>query len=338
MKKMMISALMLAFLAALALPALSGGAAAGQPKYLLRYNHVHSENDPYHKAWLAWADAVFKRTNGDVKIDVYHSAQLGIEEDIIEQMRAGAPIAQNSDAARMGNYVKPFAVMNCPYFVDNLEEVGKLNNLPIVKEWKKELEDKYGIHILSFYYVQGFREFLTNVPIKKPEDLKGLRIRTAPAPAWQESVRALGAVPVAMPYTEVYSGIQTKAVDGCENVYVASYHSSMFEVLKYVGETNHILLLNFSITSADWFKSLPPEYQTILDEECQKAGKDVSYQIQDTLAAEAKAKLKEKGMTIINADELDMAAFREAGKKAYEVLGLTDVRKAVYEQMGKKMP
>ncbi len=313
-----------------------GAAWAGQPKYVLRFNHVHTESDPYHKAWLAWADAVKQRTNGEVEIQVYHSAQLGVEEDIIEQMRSGAPIGQNSDAARMGNYVKEFAALNCPYFAESLDEVEKLNELDIIKGWKKRLEDEHGIHILSFYFVQGFRHFLTNVPVHKPADLNGLRIRTAPAPAWQESVRALGAVPVAMPYTEVYSGVQTKAVDGCENVYVASYHSSMYEVLKYLTETGHILLVNFSITSAEWFKSLPPEYQKIIDEECQKAGKKVSYDIMNKYSEEAKQEMKKKGMTIIEQKDIDMDAFRKAGLKAYEVLGLMDVRKAVFEQMGKK--
>jgi TRAP-type C4-dicarboxylate transport system substrate-binding protein len=251
-------------------------------------------------------------------------------------MRAGAPIAQNSDAARMGNYVPEFAALNCPYFVETLEEVEKLNELQIIKDWKKRLEDEHGIHVLSFFYVQGERHFLTNVPVKKPADLAGLRIRTAPAPAWQESVRALGAVPVSMPYTEVYSGIQTKAVDGCENVYVASYHSSMYEVLKYLSETGHILLMNFSVTSAEWFKSLPEEYRKIIDEECQNAGKRVSYAIRDKYSAEARDAMKAKGMTIIPAAEIDLDAFREAGKKAYEVLGLTGVREEVYRQLGKK--
>ena len=332
MKRIVLCMCALALIAVL----FSGAVQAGQPKYVLRYNHVHTDNDPYHQAWLEWSDAVFKRTNGDVKIEVYHSAQLGVEEDIIEQMRSGAPIAQNSDAARMGNYVKEFAAMNCPYFVETLEEVEKLNELDSVKAWKKELEEKQGIHIFSFFYVQGYRNFLTHIPVHKPADLAGQRIRTAPAPAWQESVRALGATPVSLPYTEIYSAVQTKAVDGCEDVYVASYHTSMYEVLKYVVETQHIMLMNFSITSAEWFNSLPKEYQEILDEECQKAGKKVSYDIINKLSAEAKQNLKDKGMTIIEAKDLDMDAFREAGKKAYEVLGLLDVRKSVYEQLGKK--
>lgn len=309
---------------------------AGEPKHVLRFNHVLAETDPFHGAYQEWAEAVAKRTNGDVKIEVYHGAQLGVEEDIIEQIRAGAPIGQNTDAARMGNYVKDMAVMNCAYFVETLEEVERLNDLALIKDWKKELEDKHGIHIFSFYYVQGLRHFLTNVPIRKPADLAGLRIRTAPAPAWQESIRAVGAEPVSIPYTEIYPAIQTKAVDGAENVYPATYNSGMFEILNHLSETGHILLINFSITSASWFKSLPPEYQKILDEESQNAGKRISYAIRDKFVPEAKENLKKKGMTIVEAKDIDLNAFREAGKGVYERLGLVDVRKAIYDQMGKK--
>ncbi len=313
-----------------------GLAQAGQPTYTLRFNHVHTPNDPYHQAWLDWGEAVFQRTNGDVKIEVYHSAQLGVEEDIIEQMRAGAPIAQNTDAGRMGNYIPEFTVMTLPYFVETLEEIDQLNRLPIVQEWKKRLEDEFGIHILSFNFVQGLRHFVTNKPIYKPADLNGLRIREAPAPAWQEASRSLGATPVAIPYTEIYSAIQTKAVDGCENVYVATYNSSLYEVANYLSETGHVLLNNFSVTSADWFRSLPEEYQKIIDEECDKAGRKVSLEIENQYSAEAKQLLIDKGMKIVPESEIDKDAFREAGKQAYAALGLVDARKAVYEQLGKQ--
>src|SRR5690606_25286849 len=107
------------------------------------------------------------------------------------------PVGQNTDSARMGNYVPEIAVMNGPYFVESLEEVWALNDLPMVQEWIDKLANEYGIRVLSFNWVQGFRHFMTNKPISKPADLAGLKIRTPPAPIWQESVRALGAVPTA---------------------------------------------------------------------------------------------------------------------------------------------
>lgn len=92
-------------------------------KYVLKFNHVLTDKDPYHEAYLKWADAVAERTNGGLTIEVFHSGQLGIEEDIIEQIRAGANVGQNTDSARLGNYVPDIAVMNAPYFVESVEEV-----------------------------------------------------------------------------------------------------------------------------------------------------------------------------------------------------------------------
>ncbi len=325
------------FLAVMAMTTLVAGTAwAGQPKYVLKYNHVNTPTEPYHLAWVEWAKKVAERTNGEVQIEVFHSAQLGVEEDIIEQMRMGAPVGQTSDPARMGNYVKEFAMMNLPYFVDSLDEIEKLSQLDSVKKWQQQLEDEYGIHVLSFFYCQGFRQLYSNVPVTKPADAAGLRIRAAPAQAWQELVRSLGGTPVAIPYVEVYSAIQTKAVDGTENGYVPGYHGSMYEVCKYINETNHLLQINTCVTSAEWFRSLPEEYQKIIDEECQAAGKKVSYEMVNELSEKYKQMFKDKGVTIIDGDQIDVEAFKANSVKAYEALGLLEARNAVYKELGKQ--
>jgi TRAP-type C4-dicarboxylate transport system substrate-binding protein len=160
-------------------------------KYVLKFNHVLTTQDPYHAAFLKSAEAVSARTNGNLKIEVFPSAQLGVEEDILEQIRQGANVGQNTDAARLGQYVPAIAVMNGPYFVETLDEVQKLNTLPSVQGWMAELEKTQGFKVLSFMWVQGFRQMLTNKPVRKPSDLSGLRIRTPPAPIWQESIRAI---------------------------------------------------------------------------------------------------------------------------------------------------
>ena len=191
-------------LAVLAL-ALAAGGAQAQAKHSLKFNHVLGPKEPYHQGFLDWAKAVEARTKGGLKIDVFHSSQLGKEEDIIEQIRQGANIGQNTDSARMGNYVPGIAVMNGPYFVETLEDVAKLRKAPTVVKWQEELATKFGLKVVSFNWVQGYRHFFTNKAVRKPEDLKGLRIRTPPAPIWQESIRALGATPVAMAFTEMLS-------------------------------------------------------------------------------------------------------------------------------------
>src|SRR5687767_4539985 len=307
-------------------------AAYAQQKHVLRFNHVLGPKEPYHDGFLAWAKAVEARTKGGLKIDVFHSAQLGKEEDILEQIRAGANIGQNTGSARMGNYVPGIAVMNGPYFAETLEEVAKLRQAPTVVKWNQELATKFGLKVLSFNWVQGYRHFFTNKAIRKPEDLKGLRIRTPPAPIWQESIRALGATPVAMAFTEMYPGLQQKAIDGVELVYNNIPGGRFYEVLKFANETKHIMLINFEVVSAKWFDGLPKDYQQILVEECDKAGEATSRQI-FKLEAEVEQQLKGRGMTIVK--DPDLAAFRKAGEKAYEVLKIQDAKRQVHKEIGK---
>jgi tripartite ATP-independent transporter DctP family solute receptor len=311
-----------------------GTPAFGQQKYVLKFNHVLGQKEPYHQGFTNWAKSVEEKTKGGLKIEVFHSAQLGVEEDIIEQIRAGANIGQNTDSARMGNYVPGIAIMNGPYFAENLEEVAKLTKSPTIKGFLDDLANKYGLKILSFSWVQGYRHFFTNKPIRTPEDLKGLRIRTPPAPIWQESIRALGATPVALAFGEMYPALQSKVMDGVELVYNNIPAGRFYEVLKYVSETRHIMLVNYEAISAKWFNTLPPNYQKILVEECDKAGIETSKLIMEKLEKEVKADLIKRGMIVV--DNVDLAAFKKAGEKAYEVLKIADVKDKVFKEIGKK--
>ncbi len=327
---MMVAVFMVLFLAI----AFYGTPAFGQQKYVLKFNHVLGQKEPYHQGFTNWAKAVEEKTKGGLKVEVFHSAQLGVEEDIIEQIRAGANIGQNTDSARMGNYVPGVACLNGPYFAENLEEVAKLTKAPTIKGFHDELANKYGMKVLSFSWVQGYRHFFTNKPVRNPEDLKGLRIRTPPAPIWQESIRALGATPVALAFGEMYPALQSKVMDGVELVYNNIPAGRFYEVLKYVTESRHIMLVNYEVISSKWFNALPADYQKILVEECEKAGIETSKLIMDKLEKEVKADLIKRGMIVV--DNVDIAAFKKAGEKAYEVLKIADVKNKIFKEIGKK--
>ncbi len=319
-----------------AMPVFGGGQKESGPKqYVLKFNHVLSPQDPYHPAFLKWAEAVAAKTGGNMKVEVFPSAQLGVEEDILEQIRQGANVGQNTDSARLGNYVPDIAVMNAPYFVETVEEVQKLNTLDTVKGWKAELEKSQGFKVLSFLWIQGFRQIIANKPVRKPADLAGLRIRTPPAPIWQESIRAIGATPVALAYGEVYPGIQTKVIDGAELSFTAAFNMKFYEVAKFMSETAHILLVNFEVISSKWFNALPADYQKILQEECDKAGLEVSRSYMEVLDKKNAEEMKAKGVTIVGKSEIDMAAFRAAADKAYEKLNLKAVRDKIFKELGK---
>src|SRR5918993_1426864 len=300
--------------------------------FTLRLNHVLAPSEPYHQGFQTWARRIDERTNGGLKMQVFHSAQLGVEEDIIEQMRQGAAIGQNTDAARLGTYVKGLAVMNGPYFAESLEDVDKLSRAPTVQQWQEELASQHGLKVVCFDWVQGYRHFFTNKPIRKPTDLSGLRIRTPPAPIWQESIRALGAAPTAMAFGEMYPALQQQAIDGVELVYNNIPGGRFYEVLKHGNETKHIMLINFQVVGSKFFDSLPAEYQTVLVEECKRAGRETSEKILTSEQA-VKAQLKTRGMTIV--EDPDLAAFRAAGEAAYAKLGIADAKKAVHAEIGR---
>jgi TRAP-type transport system periplasmic protein len=175
---------LLASTAGLALGLALATGATAQETYTLRFNHVLGPGEPFHAGFTKWAERVAERTDGGLTIEVFHSAQLGVEEDIIEQIRQGANIGQNTDAARLGNYVPGIAVVNGPYFVDSAEQAFKLADLPTMQAWQDELASQHGLKVVCFDWVQGFRNFFTNGPIRTPDDLAGLRIRTPPAPIW----------------------------------------------------------------------------------------------------------------------------------------------------------
>jgi len=300
--------------------------------FVLRFNHVLAPTEPYHQGFLDWAAAVEERTNGGLKIEVFHSAQLGREEDIIEQLRMGANIGQNTDSARLGMYVPAIAVLNAPYFLDTIDEVIKLRDLPIVQDWIRQLELKFGIKVLSFNWIQGERHMVTDRPIRTPQDLAGLRIRTPGAPIWVESVRALGATPVALPFGEIYAAMQAGAIDGAELVYRNVAGMNLFEVASHLSETRHILLINFSIVGRAWFDSLPEEYQKILIEENEKAGLATSRKMEADVATQ-RADFIARGMTIVT--DVDVEAFRRASEAAYTALNLTEARDQIYRELGK---
>lgn len=306
--------------------------AQGQ-KYVLKFNHVLAESEPFHQGLLKWAERVSERTNGGLEIQVFHSALLGQEEDVIRQLVKGDALGQNTDSARLGLYVPEIAVMNAPYFIGSIEEVARLKELPSVRQWQKELEEKHGIKVLSFNWVQGFRHMVTNKPIRKPEDLAGMYIRTPGAPIWQESILAMGAKPVALSFGEVYLQMQQKDIDGAELVYRNMTGAKLYEVAKYASETGHILLINFEIVGKAFYESLPAEYQKILVEECERAGLEASLQMEKETEL-IKKQLVENGMTIVN--DVDLQAFRMAAEGAYKALDLVQVRDRIYQEMDSK--
>lgn len=312
-----------------------GKSEAKDPEFKLRFGHVQTSEDLFHKAYEKWGKAVAEKTDGNLMIEVFPSAQLGVEEDVLEQMRMGSNVGWQTDPARLGNYVNEFSVLYAPFLLSNLDEVKQLLNSETIAGWAKELEDEYKLKVVSYAWVQGFRNVFSNKMGKSPEEFKGMLIRTAPAPMWVATVNSLGCKAVALPYGDLYNGIQTKIVDGCELPYAAAAKLKVFEVAKNILETQHIFQLNVQVVSAAWFNKLPKDYQKILVDECNNAGLEVSEQLQKNADSDREFMIS-KGMTYVPHKDLDMDAFKKAGQAAYEEMKLGDAKKAIYKELGKQ--
>jgi tripartite ATP-independent transporter DctP family solute receptor len=314
---------LLALLGAAALPAAA--------QTVLNVNTALTTDDPMYAGLERLKANVEKRSAGKLQIRIFPGSQLGKDEDVLEQARAGANVAVLVDGGRLAPFVKEFGIMGAPYLVDNFDQVLRLQQSALFKGWVEKLRGAANLQVLSFDWFQGHRHMLTNVPVKVPADLKGVRVRTPGAPVWLETVRAMGATPTGMPWSEVYSALQTRVIDGAEAQHPAVYGARLYEVVKIITKTEHIYLITGIVTSRVWFDKLPADQQAILGEESFAAGKWAS---EATIAslADYEKKLREKGATIV---EIDKAPFKAATAGVYLTLGYSELRKEVDKALGK---
>ena len=318
----------LSFAAAIAFAAIALPAAATT---VINVNTALTTDDPMYAGLERMKANVEKRSAGKLQIRIFPGSQLGKDEDVLEQARAGANVAVLVDGGRLAPFVKEFGIMGAPYLVDNFDQVLRLQQSALFKGWVEKLRGAANLQVLSFDWFQGHRHMLTNSPVKVPADLKGVRVRTPGAPVWLETVRAMGATPTGMPWSEVYSALQTKVIDGAEAQHPAVYGARLYEVVKIITKTEHIYLITGIVTSRAWFDKLPADQQAILSEESFAAGKWAS---EATIAslADYEKKLREKGVTIV---EIDKAPFKAATAGVYQTLGYSDLRQDVDKALGK---
>ncbi len=310
--------------------AASGAATAATDEvYELKLSTTQTDTSMIYKGLQAAADKISEDTDGHVKVTIYPSSQLGNEEDMIDQALQGMGIAVLTDAGRLSSYVNDIGILNMAYIVDDYEEGLKLMETDTFKGWDSDLAAN-GIRSLCYNYYDGARSFVGHKAYTSPEDLKGVVIRTPGADPYVESISALGATPYNIAWSEVYNGIQTKSIDGCEVQYTSAVSSKLYEVCEYLSKTEHINLFNMVICGQAWFDTLPAEYQEVMKADFSSCAYDNA---QEIIAAQADLEqtLKDNGMEIV---EVDKDLFREAAKAAYEKLGWTELRAQLYKEAG----
>jgi tripartite ATP-independent transporter DctP family solute receptor len=298
------------------------GTAAMAADYTLSINTALATTDPIYKGLEAFQANVAKASDGRMEVKLFPNSQLGPDEDVLEQARAGAPVAVVVDGGRLAVFQKELGVLGAPFLASGYEGIRKVVTSDLFEEWVKKLHDSSGHQILSFNWWQGERHLLTNKEVNVPADLNGIRMRTPGAPVWTGTIAAMGATPTPMPWGEVYSALSANVIDAAEAQLPAIVGAKLDEVIKYVTKTGHINLITGMVTSAEWYDSLPADLQKVLRDEALKAGDIGSYGTLDSFASIEK-ELKDKGVQV---REIDVTPFREATAKVYDDLGYGDLR------------
>ena len=329
--KLKLSALFVGVTAA----AFSFGAFAQQP-IVIKFSHVVAANTPKGKGAEFFAQKANELTKGKVKVEVYANSTLYKDKEEMEALQLGAVQMLAPSLAKFGPLgVKEFEVFDLPYIFDGYDKLHTVTTGEVGKQLLAKLEPK-GIRGLA-YWDNGFKSFSANTPIKMPADLKGKKLRIQSSKVLEEQIRALGALPQQMAFSEVYQALQTGVVDGTENPISNLYTQKMHEVQKHLAITDHGYLGYAVIVNKKFWDSLNPEIRKTLE----GAMKDATIynneiaQKENDLALEGVKKSGKTQVIVLTPDE--KMAWKKGAMKVHEQfadkLG-RDTLQTIYRETG----
>jgi C4-dicarboxylate-binding protein DctP len=303
------------------------GAAFAQAPIVIKFSHVVSVDTPKGKAAERFKELAEKATKGRVKIELYPNSTLYKDKEELEALQLGAVQMLAPSLAKFGPLgVKEFEVFDLPYIFPDKDVLYRVTEGPIGKDLMKKLETK-GIVGLGFWD-NGFKVMSANKPIHLPTDLKGQKLRIQSSKVLDAQMRALGANPQVLAFSEVYQALQTGVVDGTENPPSNLYTQKMHEVQKHVTLTNHGYLGYAVIVNKKFWDGLPADIRGELDGAMKAATKyaNAIAQQENDNALEA---VKKSGKTTVY---LPTTAERAEWRKA-----LLPVQKSMETRIGKDL-
>ena len=253
-----------------AIGATAGVHAYAQAPIVIKFSHVVATDTPKGQAAERFKQLAEKATNGKVKVELYPNSQLYKDKEELEALQLGAVQMLAPSLAKFGPLgVKEFEAFDLPYIFPTKTALYNVTEGEIGKSLLKKLEPK-GITGLA-YWDNGFKVMSANKPLHNPADFKGLKMRIQSSKVLDAQMRALGANPQVLAFSEVYQALQTGVVDGTENPPSNMYTQKMHEVQKHVTISNHGYLGYAVIVNKKFWDGLPPEIRTQLEKAMREA-------------------------------------------------------------------
>lgn len=289
---------------------------AAEPEFIFRYADNQPEDYPTTVAAKRFADLVFERTYGRIKIEVYGGAQLGDEKSVIEQLQFGGIDFCRVSASPLAEFSPSLNVLQMPYLYRDEAHMWQVLDGQIGQDFLDSL-DAAGFIGLS-WYSSGSRNFYNSIrPVNTLEDLAGLKIRVQENDLMMGMVTALGANPTPMAYGEVYGGLQTGTIDGAENNWPSYQTTSHYEVAKYFVLDGHTRVPEPQLMSKVTANKLSAEDIEIIK---QCAAESALYQRELWTEQEAASEeiVRAAGNTITELSDEEMAKFVAACQPLYK--------------------
>jgi C4-dicarboxylate-binding protein DctP len=240
------------------------GPVFAQQPILIKFSHVVAVDTPKGKAAEYFKKLAEERTKGRVKVEVYPNSQLYKDGEEMEALQLGSVQMLAPSVAKFGPLgVREFEVFDLPYIFDSYADMHKVTEGAVGKMLFDKLQTK-GITGLAFWD-NGFKDMSANRSLKAPGDMKGLKMRIQSSKVLDGEMRALGAIPQVMAFSEVYQALQTGVVDGTENPPSNFYTQKMNEVQKYFTLTEHGVIEYAVIVNKKFWDGLPADIRQTLE-------------------------------------------------------------------------
>lgn len=306
MKKLVVALLCVMLLALMASPSLAA-------KHTIRFATSIEPDSHYANGMRKFKELAESYSNGAIEVQLFYSGQLGGERDLVEALGMGMLEMAICSSAPLVNFSKDFMVFDLPFLVTDRAKAFAVLDGPVGQKILASMESK-GVKSLGFWE-NGFRNITNSKrPIRVPEDLKGIKIRTMENPIHMDLFRTMGANPTPMAWGELFLALQQGTVDAQENPLIIIETSKYPEVQKYLTLTGHVYAPSVVSVAKGIFESYPKEIQEVILR-AEKEARDWEREFCTQKDKELVAVLVKQGMEVI---EVDKAVWAKAAAPVYE--------------------
>ncbi len=288
----------------------------------IKFSHVTTETSPKGQAAEKFKELVDQRLAGKVVVEVFPNSQLFGDNKVLEAMLMGDVQLAAPSLSKFGRYTKKIEVFDLPFLFKDMAAVERFQKSAKGLELLSSMEKK-GLIGLGYIH-NGLKQLSANKPLRVPADAKGLKFRIMASNVLAAQFEALDAVPLKKPFSEVFTLLQTKAIDGQENTWSNIYSKKFFEVQPYITESGHGVLDYMVVTSAEFWNGLPDDLRTEI-----KKALDEAIIYGNKVAAEKAMSDRQK---IIDSKQTELIALSEAERAQW-----VEVMKPVWKKFENKI-